>query len=313
MFSPVAFWRKKDSPPPMIVVRNSTNDLYYSNDGVNFQEGKNTTGAIGTIIYSPDLDMFIAADLNSPWEIHRSTDGINWISAVSPGSTTRGVRGSYVFDGEIYLNRTSNVIKSSDGINWTTFNRNDTASGNGIAVNSNIIIAATDGSTTQRLQSSPTGATWTNRVDLGGIQGFVDWIENFGLFIAAAPGSSSFFTSTDGISWTTRTVPSKGTSNGRYPTWAYSPKLNMYIMCNADNALRYSTNGTTFTLATLPGGYTGRPHSVIWVDKLNSFFAYGNTSTNTVSNIVLKSSDGVTWTQTTSNINFDAVRCGVRQ
>jgi hypothetical protein len=298
---------------PVIVVRSGgTLDLYYSNDGVNFQEGKDT-GTIGTIVYSPEMNKFIAAELSGAFNYHISSNGFDWDTYALPSSGTRGVRGSMTFNGNIFLNAAGGLImETADGINWTTYSRNDSANGYGIASNNDIYIAQSAGSSTQRLQRSTNLSTWTNTLSLDSTVGNVDWVEDFGLFISYSNGSS-FYTSTDGISWTTRTVPSKGTSNARYPTGAYSPKLNMYIMCNSDNALRYSTNGTTFTLATLPGGYTGRPQSVIWVDKLNSFFAYGNTSTNAGSNIVLKSSDGVTWTQHTANINLNAVQCGVRQ
>jgi len=304
----------ENSDRPIILLRGGdARNTYYTNDGINLRTVYTPTGTMGTAIYSPELKMFITADLNSPWEIHRSTDGINWTSAVSPGSGTRGIRGADVYNGEIYLNRTTTVIKSSDGINWTTFTRNDTANGNGIAVNSNIIVANSSGTTTQRLQSSPDGTTWTNRLDTGGSTGAVHWIEDWGLFIAFSPGIGNFYTSTDGTSWTTRTVPSIGTANNRYPNGTYSKKLGMFIMVNCDNAIRYSTNGTTFTLATLPGGYTGRPQAVAWVDKLNEFIAYGNTSANAASNIVLKSSDGITWTQHTATFTVDAVRIAVKQ
>jgi hypothetical protein len=299
------------SERPVFLARGAVGaELYYSEDGLNFTLAFTASATIGAIDYSPEANMFIAAELASPWEIHRSTDGKNWSSVVSPGSTTRGVRGATNLNGTFYLNRTSQVIASTDGINWTEYTRNGASNSVGIATNGSIWVIGTDSTTTQRLQSSPDLTTWTNRLD-SGVRSAVHWVDDFGLFIVFN-NTVNYFTSPDGITWTTHTVPSKGTSNSRYPIGAYSPKLGIFVMCNADNGLRWSSNGTTFTLATLPGGYTGRPQSVFWSDKFQYFVAYGNTDTNAASDIVLKSVDGKTWTQHTANITLDAVQCAAK-
>jgi hypothetical protein len=319
MFTPIAFYGKGGKP--LIVIRlqdvGGVTPVAYSTDGVNFTQVNLTSpsNAVGTIQYLDSQDMFLAPELGAGSWYHTSIDdGKTWTRIAQPGSGTRGVRGGMIYDNKVYLMQNGGkLIESSDGINWNTYTWNGTGIGLGVATNGSIFVITTGGTGTQRLQSSTNLNTWTNRIDIGSGVSNVDWVEDFGLFIAYSV-AGNFYTSSDGTSWDTRTVPSKGTSNSnRFPINAYSPKLGLYVMVNSDNAIRWSDDGITYTLGTLPGGYTDRPQSVIWVDKLGKFFAYGNTSANAASNIVLVSTDGKVWTQETANVNIDAVQCAVKQ
>lgn len=108
----------------------------------------------------------------------------------------------------------------------------------------------------------------------------------FGNGVYVAVGSGSFATSTDGITWTTRTSPSGLNHNGI----TFGSGLFVTTVSNGitSTSIYTSTDGITWTARTSPStGYQG----VFFGNSL--FVAFGST-------IVSTSTDGITWTSRTA-------------
>ena len=108
----------------------------------------------------------------------------------------------------------------------------------------------------------------------------------FGNGVYVAVGSGSFATSTDGITWTTRTNPS-GLNHTKI-TFGSGIFVTTATNGTASTSIYTSTDGITWTARTSPStGYQG----VFFSNSL--FVAFG-------SSIVSTSTDGITWTSRTA-------------
>lgn len=138
---------------------------------------------------------------------------------------------------------------------------------------------------------SATGSSWTKgtRPPLAYIAS-ASLIYADGKFMVLDSGGTGAY-STDGVAWTTFSLPSINMTNGGWATLAYGNNkfvATTYSSANADAA--YSTDGITWTKTTLPtntvGGYT----------------EYGNgrflTIPANISKDAAYSIDGITWTKT---------------
>lgn len=113
-----------------------------------------------------------------------------------------------------------------------------------------------------------------------------------GVYIAAGRGGQ-LRTSTDGITWTTRTV-NFGTSTILSGAFGNST----YVIGGAAAQIRTSTNGTTWTTRT--SAITG---DIRAMDFGNGIFVAG-----TFSGTLQTSTDGITWTSRTSGFGTSAIR-----
>lgn len=77
--------------------------------------------------------------------------------------------------------------------------------------------------------TSPDGATWTSR---SGGSGTLNWIQSGnGLFVCGANGTTTYFTSADGITWSSHTAP--GTLSGtsvNYSPIVWSQALGLWLL-----------------------------------------------------------------------------------
>jgi hypothetical protein len=148
------------------------------------------------------------------------------------------------------------------------------------------VFGGTPGSSSaSKYRESTDLTTWTARsssqTDTAGVTS-IAWLPFASLFIAGHT-SGKLETSPDAQTWTNRTTPFGAVSVGQV---AVNSTRAVVVAINS-TAAAYSTDGTTWTSATLPITGSG---AVVWNSVLNKFFAFGTTGAT-----ICSSSDGVTW------------------
>ena len=111
-----------------------------------------------------------------------------------------------------------------------------------------------------------------------------------GLFVAVASSTSNYVTSTDGINWTSRIGPPNGGNVLCYGNGLFVALTSYYA------TVYTSPDGITWTLRTPP--VTGVWSGIAYGNGM--FIAVGSPTTSNTSGLVMKSSNGITWTQCSS-------------
>ena len=227
-----------------------------------------------------------------------SVDGENWTSMTMPTATGPGLSNQWVavtygvYNNEgryVAVARESSASAYSlDGINWTATNLNevadwtDIASGNGIFVS----IAESDSSTTFRSVSTDGGVTWSSGSLPSGATAIAFGANRFVVVEGNFSNSAAF--STNGIAWTTSTLPANDDSaESNWVDIAYGNNRFVAIS-DSSAAAAYSFNGSTWFASTLPStiewssvrygqgvffatSYTGEaassPDGVLWTSR----------------------------------------------
>lgn len=227
-----------------------------------------------------------------------STDGITWTPQATlevPGVTDQAypalatyTNGYFIIPFQRYSLVTYNLahmVYSSDGINWnfTSYINNYTYGKlSAVAYGAGLYVVTTEDGYT--LTAPTLTSTWTVRTNTAtGSGGWSDVIFANGCFVSVQGrigAGTSFGYSTDGITWTQKTVPS-----GRYFRVKYEAGLFVAI---GYNVCVTSPDGQTWTARTIPTGN--------WYDlgysASNGFIAISDASTA----LTAKSTDGITWT-----------------
>jgi hypothetical protein len=247
-----------------------------------------------SIAWSPQLNLFVAVGQfpsTTGQYVATSPDGITWTSRTTPASTWNSVTWSpelnlFVAVGASGLNR---VMRSSDGINWT--------SGSAASFNSwesviwvselNLFVAVGDGAN-PRAMTSPDGITWTSRTAPTNSWSSVTWSPSLSLLVAGGI-SGAVMTSPDGINWTSRTSG----SIYNISSVAWSPNLSLFaaVLVNGSSTpIITSPDGINWTARSSPVSYSG--NSIVWASGANRFISVGTSSGRH-----LVSSDGINWSQ----------------
>jgi hypothetical protein len=148
------------------------------------------------------------------------------------------------------------------------------------------VFGGTPGSSSaSKYRESTNLTTWTARsssqTDTAGVT-TIAWLPFASLFIAGHT-SGKLETSPNAQTWTNRTTPFGAVSIGQV---AVNSTTAVAVAVNS-TAAAYSTDGTTWTSATLPITGSG---AVVWNSVLGKFYAFGTTGAG-----VCSSSDGITW------------------
>lgn len=220
--------------------------------------------------------------------------GDNWTARTGANAATASVafgNSTYVIAGGF---STSNVQTSSDTISWTSRTVNATYyygevsssgslfvlsvySNTGFTVNPNIAYSSSDGITwTQRTLATST----VSRSSAYGLGYFI--IPGFYNNINTGSAATSIHYSTDGVNWSSSAVTLKG--------WDIAFGNSRFVVSNQNSATSfYSTNGTSWTSATMPS-------TSFWqsVSFGNGLFIMGTSGTGYAT-----STDGITWTART--------------
>lgn len=115
------------------------------------------------------------------------------------------------------------------------------------------------------------------------------WVATLGLFVAMAGGNSTdgFITSSNGIAWTNRSIPSTATLY----ELAWSESLGILVVIGSSGKVFTSTDAITWTERT---GLTQTWYDLIWSESAGLFVAVGYSSGNVGA---VTSPDGITWTR----------------
>jgi hypothetical protein len=119
-------------------------------------------------------------------------------------------------------------------------------------------------------------------------------------FFALNSGTSSSFiySSTDGVNWTARTMP----SSQSWSSFVYASAISLYVAISGalgsnSSAAATSTDGVTWTSRTMSSSHAWNGVTGFGA-PFNNLIAIANDSPSG-SNIASRSSDGITWTDTT--------------
>lgn len=145
--------------------------------------------------------------------------------------------------------------------------------------------------TTAALATSPTGATWTGRT-----LPTATWLYDitYGNSIYVAVGvSGHIFTSSDAATWTQQT---SGTSE-QLVSVEWDSSLSLFI-CVGVTTIRTSSNGTTWSTATIPSGLGTRSSNIPVAGTCSLLVKLNGTWFTTIgsSDHIISSTNGTTWT-----------------
>ncbi len=160
----------------------------------------------GGVTYGNGIFVYPAED-SSIAQFAYSTDGLNWISNSLPhASSWRS--GIYANGQFVYVGGTAgagnDVMTSPDGLHWTVRTASSDLSWEGIAYGNGLYVAvAPSGPSSGATMTSKDGVTWSAGSTLTGIMHRVC----FGNQLFVIVGDSHAYTSPDGITWTSQTVP----------------------------------------------------------------------------------------------------------
>ena len=246
---------------------------------------------------------FVAVGPNaSTSSVLTSTDGVNWNARTTPAAA--GYRIVTYGNGEFvaiaaYGATSTMVITSPDGVNWTTHAGTASLNWTGVTYGKGLFVAvAQDGASSTDVMTSPDGVTWTPRTSAGFMTGTTPHLwqgvtYGNGTFVAVSGDSSGtaageVMTSTDGITWTSRT----SAAAGRYYNVGYGNGL-FVATPGSGSAIMTSPDGVTWT--TRPSAATGNQY--LGITYGNGLFVMTPTTTGIP---ILTSPDGITWTARTS-------------
>ena len=236
-------------------------------------------------------------------------DGLNWTTMSNPFSGSNSAVRSVVYNNNYWIasgqnsNSTVTIAKSTDGIDWIPSNINPFITGGCQRVawspeGSYWIGVGYTNPQSITIAKSTNGVTWVDSVSAGGNNPFVG---GYGQNIAyngsywIAVGNNAALTvaiakSTDGINWTPST--NQPFQYGNAIGW--SPEGSYWIAGgNGSSEFAKSTDGMTWTLS-----YTTvfqQTYDVAWSPK-GSYWIAAGTGGNNNAYCVLRSSDGITWT-----------------
>lgn len=118
-----------------------------------------------------------------------------------------------------------------------------------------------------------------------------------GIFVAITSGTANYSTSTDGVTWTARTLPGALTANGGGSLVAFGN--GVFVAMGYNNLTAYtSADGINWTARTLTAPSTAYWGKVVYAGSL--FFILPNWGS--ANGQILTSADGVTWTLRSTGI-----------
>lgn len=246
----------------------------YSNDGETWTDGT-LPASIRVRASATDgttLCIFVDTDSN----VYTTANGTTWTSRTRGSYTARQA----IWDGTYFLCVTTNT--STDGLLYST--PSDLGSWNNIDVGNGgfsiaydgssryVVMSATSTATHRTNTSNPTVAANWSDITLPAASNWVDVVYGNGIWVAMRFNSSSYATSTNGTTWTSRTLPFTQ-PNGYNRTLFYDGNFYTYDATNtrmykSSDGINWSIDTTlTLTTTVILGayGWAVGPNKVIGV------------------------------------------------
>lgn len=259
----------------------------------------NTTTGYTAVAWAPSNNNMVVMG-GSTQALYSTDSGTTWLAAglptVSPSGLWNDVtwsQGAGLFVAVNYNTGTS-VLTSSNGSAWTT---RTISSGSWRSVIysdslSRFVAVASD----SKAAYSTNGVTWTlaSSVPAGSWRSVI-FATGLNLFVAVAySGTNQVMTSTNGTTWTARTIPAAAQGRGWWSiTWAEDKNLLVAVSYNGD--VMTSPNGITWTVV-------GTPHSdlraIDYSPQLGMFVASGGGTYKMISSY--NATDWVSYTSVTT-------------
>ncbi len=265
------------------------NAIFYSSDGSSWaQASAPFTIPSGSIAFGNGT-FVIAGDGSSPYlttgTVATSTDGINWTATDT--SITPGFQG-IAFGNGLFVTRTRfggthvTMAYSADGINWSTsqiLNYHTNLISYGPYFGGGQFIYH---DSTNRIPYS-NGTTWTPNTR--SVSALSVMIYGNGTFINTGTSTNQVSYSSDGINWSSSTLP----VSGNWSTMTAGDGIFVGIAYGTNQAAYSTDGGATWNSFTMPasGNWRINYYDGVWVGHVNS--------TTTAA----YSYDGINWTLTT--------------
>jgi hypothetical protein len=260
------------------------------------------TKAIRSSIWISDLNLYIISGATGL--LMTSSDGINWTTRTVPVNNNWN---SLEWSSSLQLlvavsnsgTASNSIMTSPDGINWTS--RTAPYAYNWVSVcwsSSLGMFAAVSASSadTNVFMTSTNGINWTARTGTSSTWSQIIWSSTLSLFVVVSSASPYIMTSSNGTSWTTRT-PSTSTT---WKSIAWSPSLNLFVAVADSGTTRVMTSPDGINWTNRTSQITSQWCGVIWSSSFGVFVAV---SSDTTTNYIMYSSDGINWNTILSNIN----------
>lgn len=204
------------------------------------------------------------------------------------------------------------IIRSVDGVNWTSHTLPEMAAWSGLAYSPSLgrIIACNGNSTDKFAKSDDGGATWTLASTSPSFSAScICWSPDLDLFVTgsnAASTTSRFRTSPDGVTWTTIT----GTPNRIVVSVIWVSELGLFVAAlyhgsTSDQNVMTSPDGTTWTVQTTVPGLIESPPASFGTSHLAWSPTFQRLYMTTEDGSVMTSTDAITWTQMTLPVDGD--------
>jgi hypothetical protein len=230
----------------------STDGVTWANTSIS--AGNASLSGWSSLIYGGGQFVAVGATDSAASTSYASTsgDGSTWTLRTITQSSSSGFTAVAYGNGVYSAVGGGRGASSSDGVNWT-LRTLPTANYLAIAYGNGAFVATSSSSTVAR---STNGAAWTSESILPSQSGLV-WRVTFGngVFVAvsrSASGAGSLIaaTSTDGITWTQRTLP----ASSLWSSITYGDGLFTAVSGDTSNSTDVATSvdGINWTLGTLP-------------------------------------------------------------
>lgn len=267
-----------------------------------------------------------------------SPDGATWTSRTLAGSDYYN-SGTYGPSGFVTVGRSAISSRSVDGITWS-YSTLTTASAQWVGVaygaGKYVAVSGYNGNYNSVNVSTDGGATWAGTYYMPTTRQYKAVAYGSGVWVAIAMSSAYAAVSSDGYTWTDRSLPASGTWQLITSSGSTFLTVNSAIGTSgatSPDGLSWTTRTLPFapsavgygaglfviayatTGATSPDGitWTNRtfPASVWWssITYANGKFVAVSPGTGSTGNIAATSSDGITWTAQTlpSSIGWNTV------
>lgn len=269
---------------------NGTNVYQYSLDGVNWTAG---TFPVSTTIRAsatnaPVKNLLVVYPTGTA-TIYTTTNGTTW-TARTGGAIINATIGGGTWDGTRFLFATSSTTAgivystASDGSTWSSV---DNGPSNLVVEFGNGRYHASTGaqtSTVRTTASDPTVAgNWANTTMPSALI-WSDFKFGNGVWVAIAVVSTTYATSTNGTTWTSRTLPAApgDTTSGVQKIVFYNDRFYYW----GGDAVRSSTDGITWTVVQSFGATT-LDNINGWMTGPNRLVGVGNDSTTVGTTVTL--------------------------